>query len=78
MHMFGLGPDWLSDEVAKIAERHDATLVNHTDAQCNCGHGCNPHECRKSRRHWFECSNYGEPHNSNKAREVMIAIGGAQ
>lgn len=42
MHMFGLGAGHLSNEVAVIAEHHGAELVNYTDPQCQCGHGCRP------------------------------------
>lgn len=77
-HLFGLGKGWLSKKIGRIAEKHGAVLVNHTDPQCQCGHGCNPFECKSSRRHWFACDNLGEPFNSRTAREVMAAIAKAE
>jgi hypothetical protein len=74
MHMFGLGTGWRSKADARIARKLGATLVNYTDASCNCGHGCRPYTCKRSRRHWFEVQNLGEPFNSDKAREVMDAV----
>jgi hypothetical protein len=73
-HMFGLGPGWLPKRADKIAAAHDATLVNYTDAQCNCGHGCAPYTCKHSRRHWFACANLGDPHNQNRANAVMADL----
>ena len=73
-HMFGLGAGHLPTNIARIARSHGAELVNYTDPQCRCGHGCDPHECPKSRRHWFICNNFGEPHNSRTASAVLRAI----
>lgn len=73
-HFFGLGRGWLPARAAKIAREYGATLVNHTDPQCNCGHGCDAYTCSFSRRHWFATENLGEPHNSRVAREVLDAL----
>jgi len=73
-HMFGLGNGWLPRKANTAARKHGAELVNYTDAQCHCGHGCKPHTCREARRHWFVCDNYGEPFNSNTAARVLDAI----
>lgn len=71
---FGLGDGHLPQRVAKIAQKHGATLVNYTDAQCKCGYGCRPHSCKASRRHWFAASNRGEPFNSRLAEAVLAEI----
>lgn len=64
MYMFGLGEGWKNERTAKRKLKGTGiTLVNHTDAQCKCGHGCEPHTCKKSRRHWFEAPNLGNPQN---------------
>lgn len=73
-YMFGLGPGWLGKDVDTIARKHDAELVNYTDPQCTCGHGCSPHECRRSRRHWFTTQDLGQPFNGATARAVMEEI----
>ena len=73
-YFFGLNAGHLPRRVARIARKHGAELVNYTDAGCKCGYGCTSGECPKCRRHWFEITNLGEPHNSAKAREVMSAI----
>lgn len=74
-HMFGVGKGHLSKAVAKIAAREGATLVNYTDAQDNCGYGCKPYTCPRSRRHWFVGPNRGEPFNGALARRVLDAVG---
>ena len=74
-YAFGLGSGWLPKSVAKIARKHGAELVNHTDVQCTCGYGCSPGECKASRRHWFECDNYGEPHDSRVRLAVLADLG---
>lgn len=73
-HLFGLGDGHLSERAEEIAAEHDATLVNYTDAPCNCGYGCRPHTCKNSRRHWFTTRNYGEPFNSATATAVLDAL----
>lgn len=74
---FGLGGGHLPLDAARIAERHGAALVNHTDPQCQCGHGCGLCECPKSRRHWFSAPNHGEPHNSRIASAVLAELASA-
>jgi len=71
---FGLGDGHLPKRAAKVAVKHGATLVNHTDAQCKCGYGCRPHSCKSSRRHWFAAPNRGEPFNSRLADAVLAEI----
>ena len=73
-HMFGLGSGWLPARADKIAQRHEATLCNYTDAQCTCGYGCAPHTCKASRRHWFACDNLGEPFDRERAHSVMADL----
>ena len=60
-YFFGLGPKHLPKRIAKIAERHDAWLVNYTEPN---GH----------KRHWFACRNMGEPFDSDRANKVMDDI----
>ncbi len=75
-HMFGLGKGWVSEKYDKKAKEHGAYLVNYTDAPCNCGCGCAPHTCPKSRRHWFERTNqYGYPHDDQFAKEALANLG---
>ncbi len=69
--MFGSGRGWLPDEADDIALQHGAGLVNFTDARCNCGQGCPPHTCEKSRRHWFAGPNRGFPFDQDMAKAVM-------
>lgn len=73
-YFFGLGPGWLPKKADKIARKHEARLVNYTDPQCTCGHGCAIGECKSSRRHWFACQNRGEPFDSQTAATVMAAL----
>ena len=73
-HMFGLGKGWLPARASQIARRHDAEMVNYTDASCTCGHGCVVHECPMSRRHWFATANMGEPFNTATASAVMAEL----
>jgi hypothetical protein len=76
-HMFGLGKNWLDEEAVERAMGEDAddvTLVNYTDAQCNCGYGCAPYTCTASRRHWFATRNNGEPFNSSTEARVLSAL----
>jgi hypothetical protein len=77
-YMFGLGPGWLPDEADDIAKKHGAGLVNYTDAQCNCGHGCPPHTCEKSRRHWFAGPNRGNPFDQDMAEAVLNEVYAAE
>jgi len=74
MHMFGVGRGWLGEKAAAIGRKHGAELVNYTAAQCTCGYGCAPHECERSRRHWFEAENCGEPFNSHTAAAVLAEL----
>lgn len=60
-YFFGLGQGHLSDAVAAIAEENDADLVNYTEPDGR-------------QRHWFECANYGQPHDQNKANAVWAAL----
>jgi hypothetical protein len=76
-HTFGLGPDWLGKKANEIARKHGATLVNYTDAQCNCGRGCRPHTCQKSRRHWFSCPNLGHPFDAAVSSSVLADLAAA-
>ena len=73
-YFFGLGSGWLPKRADAIARKHGAELVNYTDAQCQCGHGCSPHTCKRSRRHWFSTDNLGEPHDSTVRKNVMSAL----
>lgn len=73
-YMFGLGSGHLPKKVARMAEKHDATLVNHVDPDCKCGWGCSPYDCPRSKRHWFSTDNYGEPHNSEVRRAVFSEL----
>jgi len=73
-YMFGAGPGWLPEKANKIAKRNGATLVNYTDAQCNCGWGCRPYSCKKSRRHWFATTNLGSPFDQQTERDVMADL----
>ena len=74
-YFFGMGKGHLSTRYERIAEKHGAELINHTDPQCSCGYGCDPHECRASRRHWFQIQpQLGEPHDSNTANAVMSDV----
>lgn len=72
---FGVGSGHLTAAQRRKAEALGADGVNYTDAQCNCGHGCPPHRCSKSRRHWFEIPNHGEPFNTRRANEILEAMG---
>ena len=78
MNQFGLGNGWLGKREQQIAKRHGVELINHTDPQCTCGHGCSPGKCKRSRRHWFVCQNLGEPFNRNTAAAVMAEIGASK
>lgn len=60
-YFFGLGKGHLSKKVEKIAEKHGATLVNHT-------------EPGGFKRHWFAIPNRGSPFDQAKASEVLAAI----
>jgi hypothetical protein len=73
-YYFGLGRGWLSARADRIARKHGASLVNHTDDRCNCGYNCRPGTCKQSRRHWFAGPNRGEPFDSQLARAVMDEI----
>lgn len=73
-YMFGTGPGHLNGRAECIAEKEGATLVNYTDAQCNCGYGCRPYTCKRSRRHWFTAPNRGEPFNGRIAQRVMRTL----
>lgn len=70
-YMFGCGDGWLPKRADKIARKHDAYLVNHTEPQCRCGYGCRPYECKASRRHWFATRNFGSPHDQRTANAVL-------
>jgi hypothetical protein len=71
---FGLGPGHLNRAAKLAAAKLGATLHNHTDPQCSCGHGCTAGTCKRSQRHWFSAPNYGEPHNSRLADAVLDAL----
>lgn len=68
-YYFLVGKGHLGKRADKIAAKHGATLVNHTDPGCGCGYGC-ASDCPENRRHWFACDNLGEPFNSATARAV--------
>lgn len=72
-YMFGSGRGHLSSRAARAARKAGAELVNYTDPGCSCGYGCRD-ECRANQRHWFAGRNYGEPFNSQLAREVATAV----
>ena len=64
-YLFLTGDGHLPKRAATIAKKHGATLVNHTDPQCVCGHGCEPSTCKQSQRHWFAGPNRGAPFGGN-------------
>lgn len=70
-YIFGCGDGHLPKSVARIAKRHNTTLINHVDPGCKCGHGCDPFGCKASRRHWFATDNRGEPFNSQVKEAVL-------
>ena len=72
--MFGGGPGWLPKLADLVAQKHGATLVNYTDAQCNCGSGHKPYTCPQSRRHWFAMDNQGYPFDQRRGAEVLKAV----
>ena len=57
-YQFGLGAGHLGAKARKIAEKHDATLVNYTEP-----------DGRK--RHWFACANFGAPWDQRRAARVL-------
>jgi len=69
-YYFGVGKGHLGRRADKIAAKHGAYLVNHTDPGCGCGYGCTTGDCPENRRHWFCCPNLGEPFDSATARAV--------
>lgn len=73
-YMFGLGPGWLPKQVAKIARKHGAELVNYCDPGCKCGYGCH-NNCPACRRHWFAGPNRGAPFDRQLADKVLTAVG---
>jgi hypothetical protein len=73
-YCFGSGPGWLSKAADRAAKREGAELYNFTDAQCLCGHGCRPHACLESRRHWFAVPNRGFPFDQETEARVMAAV----
>ena len=75
-HFFGLGPGWFPQQADAIARRHGASLVNHTDPGCKCGHGCRDN-CPACKRHWFSGPNRGEPFDSAMASAVLGDIAAA-
>jgi hypothetical protein len=58
---FGMGSGHLSNAAYRIAKRHGATLVNHTEPD-------------GTRRHWFTIANRGEPFNSTTAAMVISVL----
>jgi hypothetical protein len=70
VYMFGGGKGHLPERADGIAMEHGASLVNHVDPGCSCGHGCRPGKCPRSRRHWFTGPNRGEPFDRDMARAV--------
>ena len=72
--IFGTGPGWNTSEIAKLAKKHGATSVNHTDPDCRCGYGCDPGDCSMSRRHWFEADNKGDRENDKLARTIVAEL----
>ncbi len=73
-YMFGVGAGWLPLSADKIARKYGAVLVNYTDPQCSCGHGCSQHKCKRSRRHWFAGPNRGFPFDKKMADAVMMEL----
>lgn len=71
--MFGDGSGWMPTRADRIARKHGAILVNYADPGCRCGYGC-VDDCPECKRHWFEGPNYGEPFDSELARDVMAEI----
>ena len=69
-HMFGGGPGHLSRRADRIAKRHGAVLVNHTDPGCRCGYG-HVRDCPACRRHWFAGPNQGSPFDERRAAAVL-------
>jgi len=61
MYHFGLHAGHLRAQADRIAKRHGAMQVNHT-------------EPGGRRRGWFECPNRGEPFDGRTAAAVMADI----
>ena len=57
-YMFGLGPGFLPKKADKIAQKHDAWLINYDDPA-------------EGKRHWFATHNYGSPFDEATAKAVM-------
>lgn len=60
-HFFGTGSGHLPERADRIAQKHGACLVNHTEPDGR-------------QRHWFACDNRGEPFDSNTARAVTADL----
>ena len=73
-YCFGSGPGWLSKAADRAAKREGAELAYYTDPECTCGHGCRPHTCPESRRHWFAIPNRGFPFDPETEARVMAAV----
>lgn len=73
-HIFGYGRGWLPRKAERIAGKHNAVLVNHSQAQCECGYGCNPYTCKASRVHWFAGPQRGDPGNQQLAVAVIADL----
>ena len=73
-YCFGGGSGWLSMAASRAAKKEGAELCNYTDAECLCGHGCRPHACKQSRRHWFAVPNRGWPYDQEAEARVMEAV----
>lgn len=63
-YMFGSGPGHLPKRADKIARKHGATLINYT-------------EPRGEKRHWFACTNRGNPFDGAVRDAVMADLAAA-
>lgn len=73
-YMFGTGDGWKPKRADKIARKHDAWLINSNKAQCTCGYGCAPYECKRSRYHWFATRSMGAPFDGQTRDAVMADL----
>jgi hypothetical protein len=73
-YLFGIGSGWLPKRADIIARKFGASLYNHSDAECKCGHSCRPHTCKATRRHWFAGPSQGDPYDHQLSQKVMAAI----
>lgn len=72
----GKGHLKLTEKQKEIVDSLEAELVNYTDPQCNCGYGCKPHTCEKSKRHWFLLPAWmsQNPKEISKAENILMSL----